>query len=884
MIVLMVMNCRIARSQCWSERITLPQTVLNAVAFCDSNNGIAVGTKTLRTTNGGTTWITYEFADPLIIELTDVFMFDSTRGFACNISGDLYRTTNGGANWIFRKTHLGTLAKYTFWDSLRGLCLAGGTIYRTTSGGAQWDARIGTSFADICCIDSIHAMAVGGTNLVYRTTDGGDLWFPPVNFVTDTMTLVSFADNQLGIIVTKYKSTRTILRTTNGGTDWASRTVSNGTYSNITSLDQDRWIGMFNNEVLVSSNGAATFSSQALPSELYENRDIRYLPNGNVVILQYFPASFQSRIVLLSKKNCVPVTTPIFPDHDARNVPLASSVAVPQSLILQWAKSHTMVSATSVVQYSLDSLFSEGTIREVSVNQSSGSDTLSVAIAPLLIRSTYYWRVALLNLDGTIAELSPPSRFTTAGGSLYGMVFRDVNLNGTVEADETGVRGCTIFLSGNHQNSTATDSLGMFSFRGLDSGEYKISFQIVPPWQSSALHDTLSVLLPDNGTITDLNFGEYFPWNSVTGSVFYDMNENGIQDNTEEGLPAWTVRIITPTRYILAQTDSLGVYSFPAIETEPCSVYVNPLPKWEKIIPRLFDSWFINFQGTARLVTGLNFAVHPIPPRVKISLFCHDEGSESRKDVQFGVRPGASGGIWKVDHTSTLVDFSEKEEELPPLSDDAFKFFDVRFGKPPGSRFSFGNGSWVDMRPYYSASQVDTFYLLFRTGMISGGGYPMTFTWSKELIAAAYTGSVYFKDSLGATFDMKALDSLVIADSTIGKLLLIAEFPVLPTDGISDASPILPGAYRLDQNYPNPFNPVTTIHYDLPEASAVRITIYDLMGREMESFSSGNTPPGSYVFNWDATGFPSGMYFYRLHALNKAGKVNSIIKKMVLIK
>ena len=76
----------------------------------------------------------------------------------------------------------------------------------------------------------------------------------------------------------------------------------------------------------------------------------------------------------------------------------------------------------------------------------------------------------------------------------------------------------------------------------------------------------------------------------------------------------------------------------------------------------------------------------------------------------------------------------------------------------------------------------------------------------------------------------------------------------------------LPVSHRLSQNYPNPFNPTTTISYDLPAASDVTLTVVDLLGRTIRELASGTQPAGTYQLSFDASGLPSGVYFYRLQA------------------
>jgi hypothetical protein len=72
-------------------------------------------------------------------------------------------------------------------------------------------------------------------------------------------------------------------------------------------------------------------------------------------------------------------------------------------------------------------------------------------------------------------------------------------------------------------------------------------------------------------------------------------------------------------------------------------------------------------------------------------------------------------------------------------------------------------------------------------------------------------------------------------------------------------------AYRLGA-YPNPVESTATIHYTLTRPTAVNLTVVDLLGRQVQQFASGLQPAGAYEVTLDATGLPSGVYFYRLRA------------------
>lgn len=96
---------------------------------------------------------------------------------------------------------------------------------------------------------------------------------------------------------------------------------------------------------------------------------------------------------------------------------------------------------------------------------------------------------------------------------------------------------------------------------------------------------------------------------------------------------------------------------------------------------------------------------------------------------------------------------------------------------------------------------------------------------------------------------------------------------------ISGNSTIIPNGLALQQNYPNPFNPATKIRFEVSKPEIVRLTIYDINGREIENFDLGRVSPGSHVFTFNGTGYAAGTYFYRL--ITSSGTET---KKMVLLK
>ena len=95
----------------------------------------------------------------------------------------------------------------------------------------------------------------------------------------------------------------------------------------------------------------------------------------------------------------------------------------------------------------------------------------------------------------------------------------------------------------------------------------------------------------------------------------------------------------------------------------------------------------------------------------------------------------------------------------------------------------------------------------------------------------------------------------------------------------------LPAAFELEGNFPNPFNPDTVIRFSLPQTEAVRLRVFDSMGRAVAGLVAGTLAAGHYQVFWDGRddlgrAVASGIYFYRL--VSSEGVV--LTRKMVLLK
>jgi len=126
-------------------------------------------------------------------------------------------------------------------------------------------------------------------------------------------------------------------------------------------------------------------------------------------------------------------------------------------------------------------------------------------------------------------------------------------------------------------------------------------------------------------------------------------------------------------------------------------------------------------------------------------------------------------------------------------------------------------------------------------------------------IAVDRSDNIYVSGQFTATasFGTLQLTSSGQADMFLTK---ISPLPVKITDKQ------LPLGFALSQNYPNPFNPSTTISFELPERSEVSLQVFNALGEMVHQLAKGTSDAGRHSVTFNATNFPSGVYFYRLQA------------------
>lgn len=203
-----------------------------------------------------------------------------------------------------------------------------------------------------------------------------------------------------------------------------------------------------------------------------------------------------------------------------------------------------------------------------------------------------------------------------------------------------------------------------------------------------------------------------------------------------------------------------------------------------------------------------------------------------------------------------------------------------------------GDTSWV--RKYNGpGNNFDTPYKLtidrqgnvFVTGASYGGGLADYFTISYDTLGNVIWSNRYngtangYDDARYVALD-NAQNLYITGDASetvTGRDLVTIKYS--KNVGIQNINENIPDNYVMFQNYPNPFNPSTTIKFELPKTTDVKVAVYDITGKELEVLVNEKLQTGTYQTTWNGERYSSGVYFYKIQTDDFVQT-----KRMVLIK
>ena len=265
----------------------------------------------------------------------------------------------------------------------------------------------------------------------------------------------------------------------------------------------------------------------------------------------------------------------------------------------------------------------------------------------------------------------------------------------------------------------------------------------------------------------------------------------------------------------------------------------------------------------------------------------------------------SSGGLVNLNggfHSYLGADMRDHVEYLAGAIDDVGVFSGALTASDVSTLFTAGPGFNLsyDHDGYNSAEHLVAFYpmnTMNGTALVdaSGNGHDGVIegpVWAGDLVPEPQWimvsgGTGWLESGAAEELDIIVITTGLTTDAVYNAAVLVltaAEAVTIPVYllvnedlGVSDPQLIV--AYRLYPAYPNPFNPVTTIQYSIPAVVDVRLSIYNMLGEEVEILAAGKHQPGNYTVSWNGSRFSSGMYFYRLYTSEF-----STVRKLLLLK
>jgi hypothetical protein len=243
------------------------------------------------------------------------------------------------------------------------------------------------------------------------------------------------------------------------------------------------------------------------------------------------------------------------------------------------------------------------------------------------------------------------------------------------------------------------------------------------------------------------------------------------------------------------------------------------------------------------------------------SLSIPDKNSDGRTSMQEIYDWADSTESSKTQHQKGTETFGPQHPQIDDAGNIANSvFIDV---DPPEVTIS---GSVVNNHPKISwtapsdIQDIDE-YEVWRYRTASGGGY----TLRAKVTGTNYTDNGIYVQRIPpfnkVYYKVKVVDN---AGNKSGYSNVIDFWDNSTSKPITMGKNSIPNKFALDQNFPNPFNPVTKINFDLPTDSQVKLIVYNISGQIMETLVNEQLEAGRYHANFDATNYPSGVYFYKI--------------------
>jgi hypothetical protein len=816
---------------------------ISVLAISGTNIFAVTSDGVFRSTNNGTSWVNLGLIDTWVIS----FAVSGTNLYA-GTSGSVFCSTNNGTSWTVGVS-VGLEKSHVFSLAVSDTNLFAGTdalgVFRSTNNGASW-VNTGMKYT------SVLSLAVSGTNLfagtdfygIFRSTNNGTSWVntaPEFDYVRSLAFSGTnlFAGTEDGVFLS-----------TNNGASWVNIGLRDSWIISLAVSDTNLFAGTYHDGVFRSTNNGTSWV--AVNTGLTHTQVFAFaVPDSNLFAGTWGGGVFRSTNNGTS-----------------------------------WSAVNTGLTEFNILSFAVSgmNLFAGTWYGGVFLSTNNGASWVNTGLMDTYVQSLAVSGTNLvagtLYRDGVWRK--PFSR------SISGTVNFDAHGDSTISAEDSGLPYQLVRLfvddgTGGKLiiDSVYTDNSGNFAFHGppILQGDYWVGVRLLPCWNQTfpANPEMHHVYISNDNPDTAVTFGLYVAESGVYGyrnrwnlislprsvcssgvnqvypnavSPAYLFDASGgtgyVQCNLMEFGRGYWVKLAGSANLRIAgdsiRSSQFTVYSgWNLVGAITDTVLVNQITT---LPPLAIASEFYGYaDGYFHADTLCSGQAYWVRAETTATMFITSGGvastSFSKPDVREFNSLTFTDGAGRKQTISFANELSAPERfALPPAPPkDAF---DIRFAS---QRYAESVGS--------VAVAIET----------QGIVYPLTISWNI---------------SDGATY---RLAGNAIAGT--GKTTLTDERLTLSRGG----NPTLPVEFSLEQNYPNPFNPITVINYTLPVASHVVLKVFNLLGQEVEKLVDEIQDAGFKSQVWNASGLPSGVYYYRLNAIRQDGYLSyTNTKKLLLLR
>jgi photosystem II stability/assembly factor-like uncharacterized protein len=817
-------------------------------------------------TNNGTSWNAAN--NGLTSVNIQAFAVGGTNIFVGTADGGVFRSTNNGTNWTSVNSGLTV-------TGINALLVSGTRVFAGTSAGVFLSTNNGTTWSAAnsgLTSTAVNALCANGTNIfagttgggVFLSTNDGSSW-SAVNNGLMTLSIYSVSAN--GVRVFAGGDDHGVFASSDNGSSWATVDISKGESVNVLGTGgTDLFAGTPFDGAFRSTNNGNTWSRMFWP---VDSRVNAITASGQNFIVG--TADFGIYLSTNGGTNWTRVVANIGVSAFAFNgtylfAGTGAGVMLSTDNGASWTNVNNGLTTTYVQALATDgsNVFAGTTGGSVFVTSNNGTT----------------WTSAGIGLTTTTVRALAISGTTLFAGTGDG-VFRSTN-NGT--SWYAASSGLTV------TNVTALTVCGTILFAGTQGGGVYVSYDDGTSW--SSVNGGLSSLnisaLVANSTYLFLGIGSKSAWRrqlldfislpivqtlgakaiTTTGAMLRGtVNPKGVEATYyfEYGL---TTGYGTST-----QERSEGSANAAIAESTFVSDLMSNMTYHYRIVGKNAKGTVPGADLTLITLPRAPTLVSPTQAATNVSPSPLFKWNTSGGGVTYRLQVSTTEGFGTlVIDDSTLTDTLRN---VSGLSSSMQHYWRVNAKNAGGT--SAWSIIWGFSTTLTTPSQVQ---LLQPQNGVSVGRDSIRFVWHKsqpeilsyELMLVGDTTVVFaaldttLVVKIPASSNEKAYSWRIRAKNLtgFGQFSDIWTF-IRITSSVSLAGGI-PNDYALYQNFPNPFNPTTIFKYDLPKSSMVRLSVYDIFGREVSILVNETRNAGSYEGKFDASGLASGVYFYRLQA------------------